>query len=94
MEHNPQPGNPRLLALLIFLDRMTTAVANKPYLVSAVKRLARPPLSGPVPRLSYDASRQVSRVWEGQRWVDSWEAATLSGTKKFDVETGEDAKGR
>src|SRR5690606_8280541 len=45
------------------------------------------------PALRYDNERQVSQVREHGEWVDSWAAAVLAGTKKFDVETGEDAKG-
>jgi hypothetical protein len=61
---------------------------------SLVKRLATQPLAGPTARISYEPARQVSQIAEDGRWVDSWEATTLNGTKKFDVETGEDAKGR
>jgi hypothetical protein len=46
------------------------------------------------PRLDYDSARQVSRVLENGRWVDSWKSETLTGTKKADEEKGEDAKGR
>jgi hypothetical protein len=53
----------------------------------------RPPQMGEV-RLRYDSVRQVTQVWEHDRWVDSWDAAKLQGTKKMDVETGEDAKGQ
>lgn len=60
---------------------------------SLLALLARQPVEGPAARLSYDASRQVSQVWEDGCWVDSWEAESLNGTKKFDIETGEDAKG-
>jgi hypothetical protein len=44
--------------------------------------------------LRYDARRQVSQVLEDGRWVDSWQSRRLPGTKKNDIETGEDAKGR
>jgi hypothetical protein len=63
-------------------------------IASLLAALARPPGDAAPPLLVYDDARQVSRVWEDGRWVDSWEARTLSGTKKFDIETGEDAKGR
>jgi hypothetical protein len=52
-----------------------------------------PDLEDP-PHLRYDPVRQVSQVLENGVWVDSWTARSLSGTKKFDIETGEDAKGR
>jgi hypothetical protein len=32
-------------------------------------------------------------VWENGKWTDTWDAEQLRGTKKFDAETGEDAKG-
>jgi hypothetical protein len=73
---------------------MTDGVAEKREATSLMMMLARQPLAGPVPAIAYDATRQVSRVLENGRWVDSWEAETLNGTKKFDIETGEDAKGR
>jgi hypothetical protein len=63
---------------------------------SLLALLARQPIDhgdGDV-RLRYDAARQVTQVWEHDSWVDSWNAATLQGSKKFDVETGEDAKGQ
>lgn len=42
----------------------------------------------------YDAERSVSQVFENEAWVDSWESSELPRTKKADVETGEDQKGR
>ena len=73
---------------------MTDGVAEKRQTTSLMMMLARQPLAGPVPAITYDATRQVSRVLENGRWVNSWEAETLNGTKKFDIGTGEDAKGR
>ncbi len=61
---------------------------------SLLRMLAiRPTLVDP-PRLRYDALRQVSQVWERGKWVDTWKAGRLHGTKKRDIETGEDAKGQ
>jgi hypothetical protein len=62
--------------------------------MSLLRRIAIRPADVDPPRLRYDASRQVSQVWENGRWVDSWKALSLSGTKKRDIETGEDAKGQ
>jgi hypothetical protein len=46
------------------------------------------------PKLRYVEERQISYVKEDGDWIESWEARSLEGTKKFDVETGEDAKGQ
>lgn len=73
---------------------MTDGIVDKPRATSLMMMLARQPLAGPIPAIAYDPARQISRVLENRRWVDSWEAETLNGTKKFDIETGEDAKGR
>jgi hypothetical protein len=73
---------------------MSIGVSQQRPTTSLMTLLARQPVAGPVPAIAYDETRQVSRVLEGGTWVDSWEAETLNGTKKFDIETGEDAKGR
>lgn len=62
--------------------------------MSLLRELARRPADGEPPEIRYDATRQVSEVLEHGRWVDSWTARVLDGTKKFDIETGEDAKGQ
>ena len=41
----------------------------------------------------YDEAAKVSLVYEGDRWVPSWEPRTVQNTKKCDHETGEDQKG-
>jgi len=46
------------------------------------------------PKLRYMRDQQISYVKEGSNWIESWNAMSLRGTKKFDVETGEDAKGQ
>jgi len=46
-----------------------------------------------VPEIRYLTDQQTSEVREAGRWIASWEAASLQGTKKTDVETGEDSKG-
>lgn len=46
------------------------------------------------PTMKYDADRQVSRVLCDGQWTDSWLAPNLTGTKKADLETGEDTKGQ
>jgi hypothetical protein len=62
--------------------------------MSLLEKLATtPPVVSP-PQIRYDTHRQVSQVLENGSWVDSWHAASLAGSKKFDIETGEDAKGR
>jgi hypothetical protein len=62
--------------------------------VSLLQKLAVAPPGAGVGAVRYDSDRQVSQLWEAGRWVDSWEAKRLVGTKKFDRETGEDAKGQ
>jgi len=65
--------------------------------MSLVRLLAQRPSghgSAAITGIRYDPERQVSQVLENGTWVDSWEAERLQGTKKFDVETGEDAKGQ
>ena len=57
-------------------------------------QLATQPRQGCGPVLRYDRDRQVSQVLENGDWVDSWRATVLAGTKKHDVETGEDSKGQ
>lgn len=44
--------------------------------------------------LRYDNSSQTTQVFEGGRWVNSWESAQVGHTKKCDMETGEDQKGQ
>lgn len=54
----------------------------------ASPRVIRTPLN-----IRYDTSRQISQIFEHGAWLDSWDARVLQGTKKEDLETGEDAKG-
>jgi hypothetical protein len=60
---------------------------------SLLRRIAVPPSGGVQPLMRYDASRQISQIWENSEWVDSWKAQSLAGSKKRDIETGEDNKG-
>jgi hypothetical protein len=62
--------------------------------MTLLRILARRPRSGLRPEVRYDPARQTSQILEDGVWVDSWDASSLRGTKKFDVETGEDAKGQ
>jgi hypothetical protein len=62
--------------------------------MTLLRLLARRPRGGPRPQVRYDAQQQTSQILEDGVWVDSWNASSLRGTKKFDVETGEDAKGQ
>jgi hypothetical protein len=62
--------------------------------MSLLRMLAVVPNESAPVQLKYDADRQVSQVLERGRWVDSWESTRLRSTKKADIETGEDAKGR
>ncbi len=59
-----------------------------------LQELASWPDSANLPQLKYIESEQISMVYEDGRWIKSWSARSLQGTKKFDVETGEDAKGQ
>jgi hypothetical protein len=61
---------------------------------SLMSLLARQPLAGSHPRVSYD--RDGRWVVDGKQEDGSTPGRreTLTGTKKFDLETGEDAKGR
>jgi hypothetical protein len=47
-----------------------------------------------LPNPIYVHDQQISVIEEHGALVPSWEASSLSSTKKFDVETGEDAKGK
>ena len=47
-----------------------------------------------LPKPVYIDDRQISLIEEDGALVPSWESRSLSSTKKFDVETGEDAKGQ
>ena len=42
----------------------------------------------------YDETTQTTQVFEGGRWVSSWESELVGQTKKCDMETGEDQKGQ
>jgi hypothetical protein len=42
----------------------------------------------------YDPERQITLVREDGVWRESWIAVTMAGTKKEDLETGEDSKGQ
>ncbi len=61
--------------------------------MSLLRRLAITRAPVDPPQIRYDPLRQVSQIWERGRWVDTWMAETLTGTKKRDIETGEDNKG-
>jgi hypothetical protein len=61
--------------------------------MSLLRELAKWPNRGPAPILRYDQGRQISYVKDGDQWIESWRARSLEGTKKFDIETGEDSKG-
>jgi hypothetical protein len=41
----------------------------------------------------YNATDQVSEVFENGRWVVSWQSRSVQQTKKCDHEKGEDQKG-
>ena len=45
------------------------------------------------PVLRYQDRTQTSQVLEDGVWRESWEARDGLGTKKADIETGEDQKG-
>lgn len=60
---------------------------------SILRSFATAPSQQSVPASRYDEKRQVSQILEGNDWIDSWDARSLMGTKKADIETGEDAKG-
>jgi hypothetical protein len=60
---------------------------------SLLRILAERPNGRDLLPLRYDRDRQVSQICVGGEWTDTWLSPVLSGTKKFDVETGEDAKG-
>ena len=61
--------------------------------MSLLRHLAVSQTYSDFPELRYDANTQTSQVFEDGRWVDSWRARRLQGTKKKDIETGEDNKG-
>lgn len=46
------------------------------------------------PKPIYVDDRQISVIEECGVLLPSWEAISLTMTKKFDIETGEDAKGQ
>ncbi|MCW2784011.1 MAG: hypothetical protein JWP74_528 [Marmoricola sp.] len=50
--------------------------------------------SGAQPTVRYDETQKMSYVQEGGAWVPSFESHAFSGTKKADLETGEDQKGQ
>jgi hypothetical protein len=61
--------------------------------VGILRTLAQQPLIQRYPTLEYQEDRQINLVLDGDHWTESWKASILAGTKKHDVETGEDAKG-
>ena len=61
--------------------------------MSLLRRLSTIPLPRETIPLHYDELNQVSSVLEHDKWIPSWDAQSLNGTKKEDHETGEDAKG-
>lgn len=60
---------------------------------SLLRHIAIPPSASMQPLMRYDTTRQISQIWENGEWVDSWNAQSLVGSKKRDIETGEDNKG-
>ncbi len=49
----------------------------------------------PKPVSRYQEETMTSQVLEDdETWVESWESSAVGATKKADVETGEDQKGR
>lgn len=74
---------------------MSRSVARKDQTVTLLRRLAstREAVGDP-PVVRYDADRKLAMVYESGRWVPSFDSSSLPGTKKADMETGEDQKGQ
>ena len=50
--------------------------------------------SGELPMVRYDPDLQISLIREGDVWIESWRSSLAPDSKKADLETGEDEKGR
>ena len=62
---------------------------------SLVRQLARHRSAvGPQPVVRYDPDSQIAMILENERWVPSYDSATVPQSKKADIETGEDQKGQ
>lgn len=60
---------------------------------SILRNFATIPSKPNPPQVRYDKERQMSQILENGKWTDSWDAISLMGSKKSDIETGEDSKG-
>jgi hypothetical protein len=61
---------------------------------SLLRKLSVNPGASVFPAVRYDRRCQTAQVYDGGEWTDSWLVPSLRGTKKRDIETGEDAKGQ